>query len=91
MTASSSAESANHRFRRGREPATASRIPAGKGIFIIDVGDSALAPHQSAIDHIHYHRQGSHSLPASSFYLKLLRQRLTAPRLRFELVEVQIA
>jgi hypothetical protein len=73
------------------EPAAASRIPRDKGIFVIDVGDSALAPHQSAEDHVHYYRLGSHSVAASSFYLELLRQRLTAPKLHFELAEVQVA
>jgi hypothetical protein len=72
------------------ERAAASKIPSGRGVFVIDVGDSALAPHQSAIDHVHYYRQGGHSIPAPTFYLELLRQRLTAPRLGFELTQVEI-
>lgn len=73
------------------QPALLSRIPSGLGVFVIDIGDSALAPHMSRRDHVHYHRQGGRSVPASAFYLELLRQRLTAPRLVFELTAVQPA
>jgi hypothetical protein len=58
--------------------------------YVIDVSDSPLAPHQSARDHVHCRRQGGRSVPASSFYLDLLRQWLTAPRLEFELTDVEI-
>jgi hypothetical protein len=72
------------------ERAPESKIPPDRGVFVVDVGDSALAPHQSAIDHVHYYRLGGHSIPAPTFYLELLRQRLTAPRLGFELTKVEI-
>jgi hypothetical protein len=70
--------------------AEASEIPAGVGIVVVDVGDSALAPHQcafsggQAIKGIYYQRQGGHSVPAPHFYIELLRQRLTSPVLRYE-------
>jgi predicted HTH transcriptional regulator len=54
-----------------------SRIPHGKEVVVIDVGDSPLAPHQSARDYVYYHRQGGRSVPARHFYLELLRQRLS--------------
>jgi hypothetical protein len=79
-----------HDFRVHQvQPSAPSRIPAGNAVFVVDVGDSPLAPHQSTVDHIFYHRQGGRSVPASSFYLELLRQRLTAPRLEFELAGVE--
>jgi hypothetical protein len=73
------------------QPSSPSSIPPGLGVFVIDIGDSALAPHMSRRDHIHYHRQGGRSVPASAFYLELLRQRLTAPRLEFEMTDVRVA
>jgi hypothetical protein len=70
------------------ERAEPSRIPAERQVIVIDFGDSALAPHQcahgggEAIKHMYYCRQGGHSVPAPHFYVELLRQRLTAPRLK---------
>ena len=61
----------------------ASMIPADRDVIVIDVGDSALAPHQcvqgggGAIKFMYYMRQGGHSVPAPHFYVELLRQRLT--------------
>lgn len=69
-----------------REP-VGSAIPSGRTVIVIDVGDSALAPHQCAYDGpnaqsgIYYHRQGGHSVAAGHFYLELLRQRVTNPAL----------
>jgi hypothetical protein len=60
-----------------------SRIPADRDVIVIDVGDSALAPHQCVHDggdaakYMYYMRQGGHSVPAPHFYVELLRQRLT--------------
>jgi hypothetical protein len=65
-----------------REP-QGSLIPDGREVIVIDVGDSALAPHQcvhdggGAIRCMYYMRQGGHSVPAPHFYVELLRQRLT--------------
>ena len=76
------------------EPSTPSRIPAGCQVIVVDIGDSALAPHQclhggvGAAKHMYYYRQASHSEPAPHFYLELLRQRLVAPVLTADLVEV---
>jgi schlafen family protein len=70
-------------------PSATSRIPVSSAVFVVDIGDSALAPHQSRVDHVHYHRQGGRSVPASSFYLELLRQRLTAPSLEFQLASAR--
>jgi len=65
-----------------RDPQT-SAIPVDRDVIVIDVGDSALAPHQclhdggDAIKYLYYMRQGGHSVPAPHFYVELLRQRLT--------------
>jgi Putative DNA-binding domain len=65
-----------------RDPKT-SAIPVDRDVLVIDVGDSALAPHQclhdggDAIKYLYYMRQGGHSVPAPHFYVELLRQRLT--------------
>jgi hypothetical protein len=66
-----------------------SRIPRDREVIVIDVGDSAAAPHQSKRDHIYYHRVAGRSLPANHFYLELLRQRLTNPVLELTLREVK--
>jgi hypothetical protein len=66
-----------------------STIPGDKEVIVIDVGDSAAAPHQSTRDKIYYRREGGHSKPAPHFYLELLRQRLTNPVLEFELKGVE--
>jgi hypothetical protein len=60
-------------------PSLPSGIPAGKVVIVIDVGDSDLAPHQNVSDNIYYCRVGSHSIPASHFYLKILWQRERYP------------
>ena len=62
-----------------------SKIPEGREVIVIDVGDSASAPHQSKKDHIYYQRMGGRSVPAAHFYLELLRQRLTNASLEFSL------
>ena len=66
-----------------------SRIPTDREVIVIDVGDSASAPHQSKRDHIYYHRVAGRSLPAAHFYLELLRQRLTNPALELALQEIE--
>jgi hypothetical protein len=63
----------------------ASRIPSEKEVIVIDVGDSAAAPHQSKRDKCYYRREAGHSVPAPHFYLELLRQRLTNPVLELSL------
>jgi hypothetical protein len=70
-------------------PAQPSRIPVGTVIIVIDVGDSALAPHQSRRDNHYYYRQGGRSVPAPHFYLELLRNRLVSPKLEFALQRVE--
>jgi Putative DNA-binding domain len=67
-----------------------SRIPADREVIVIDVSDSAAAPHQSTRDHIYYHRVGGRSEPARHFYLELLRQRLTNPSLSFKLIDAAL-
>jgi hypothetical protein len=68
-----------------------SDIPVGRDLIVIDIGDSALAPHQSRRHRgQYYYRSGSHSLPAPHFYLELLRQRLTSASLDFDLRRVDI-
>lgn len=74
------------------EPSALSRIPAGRQVIVIDIGDSTLAPHQcahgggDARKYVYYYRQAGRSEPAPHFYLELLRQRLVAPALTAELV-----
>ena len=68
--------------------AVPSQIPLGREIIIIDVGDSASAPHQSKRDKLYYRREGGRSVAAPHFYLELLRQRLTHPVLQLELKNV---
>ncbi|QQS46355.1 MAG: ATP-binding protein [Acidobacteriota bacterium] len=60
-------------------PSSPSGIPAGKVLIVIDVGDSELAPHQNASDHIYYCRMAGHSKPAPHFYLQALWQRERYP------------
>lgn len=43
-----------------------SKIHKDKAIYVIEIVDSGLAPHQSAIDHVYYIRSGSRSTPASN-------------------------
>lgn len=71
------------------ERAIESRIPAGKIVVVIDVGDSALAPHQSRRQKVYFHRVAGRSEPAPHFYLDLLRQRLASPALEFSLQEIE--
>jgi hypothetical protein len=61
------------------EPAEGSVIPSGTVLIVIDVGDSALAPHQEASRKIYYHRAGGTSVPARHFYLERLRERSSFP------------
>jgi Putative DNA-binding domain len=76
------------------ERAASSRIPADRDVVVVDVGDSALAPHQCnfggdhARKYVYYHRQGGRSEPAPHFYLELLRQRLVSPILEAKFVGV---
>ena len=67
-----------------------SGIPPKRDVIVIDLGDSALAPHQSTRDHTYYYRSAGRSLPAPHFYLELLRQRQTSPVLDFELAGAEI-
>ncbi len=78
------------------EPATLSRIPQGRRVIVIDIGDSALAPHQcahgggGAQKHTYYYRQAGRSEPAPHFYLELLRQRLVNPALEAEPIRLAV-
>jgi len=65
-----------------------SAIPAGKVLIVIDVGDSALAPHQTSASKTYFCRQGGHSVPAPHFYVETLRSRLTSPSLKAALAGV---
>lgn len=68
-----------------------SRIPSGSVVAVIDVGDSALAPHQCAFGapkYFYFHRQAGRSEPAPHFYLELLRQRLVNPVLEAKLIGI---
>ena len=61
------------------EPDAATSIPANMTVIIIEIGDSNLAPHQSAKDNLYYYRVGGHSKPAPHFYLETLRGRSRFP------------
>ncbi|NUS21118.1 MAG: ATP-binding protein [Mesorhizobium sp.] len=65
--------------------ASNSKIPPDRDVIVVEVGDSASAPHQSVRDHIYYHRQGGRSVPARHFYLELLRNRATVAALQWDL------
>jgi len=60
-------------------PATPSAIPPGQSVIVIDVGDSMLAPHQTADTKIYYHRSGGHSVRAPHIYLEAIRGRQRFP------------
>jgi hypothetical protein len=47
-----------------------SRIPADKEVIVIDVGDSAAAPHQNKRDKIYYRREGGAISPCSPFLFR---------------------
>lgn len=72
------------------EPDTPTTIPAGTVVVVIDVGDSALAPHQATPNKTYYYREGGHSKPAPHFYLETLRNRLVRPSLEPELTGIQV-
>lgn len=72
------------------EPATPSAIPSGKVVIVIDVGDSALAPHQATPTKTYYYREGGHSKPAPHFYLETLRNRFAQPSLEAELTQIEL-
>lgn len=59
-----------------------STIFSGRVVVIIDVGDSALAPHQSESNKVYYHRAGGRSEPAPHHYLRLLWGREAYPSQR---------
>ncbi len=71
-------------------PDSPSAIPIGKVVLVIDVGDSSLAPHQTARTKTYYVRQGGHSVVAPHHYLELLRQRVVGPTLSARCEEVLI-
>lgn len=74
----------------------ASTIPSGRVVIVVDVGDSSAAPHQcdfgggGAQKHVYYMRQGGHSVPAPHHIVELMRQRLTAPVLTAELLDIRL-
>jgi predicted HTH transcriptional regulator len=77
------------------ERSVISRIPAGRVVLMIDVGDSAFAPHQCNFGGgesrkyvYYYHRRAGRSEPAPHFYLELLRQRLVNPVVEAKLVDL---
>ena len=72
-----------------------SRIPSDREIYVIDIEDSTLAPHQcvhgggDAKKYAYYFRQAGRSELAPHFYLELLRQRLISPALELSLVGME--
>jgi hypothetical protein len=66
-----------------------SRIPPGKDVIVVDIGDSALAPHQRKSDKVYFYRVAGHSVPVPHFYLELLRQRLVDAALALSLVSTR--
>jgi hypothetical protein len=53
-------------------PSVPTSIPAGRVVLVIDVGDSPLAPHQTANKRLYYYRPGGRSELAPHFFLDLL-------------------
>jgi len=70
--------------------AVPSAIPLSRDVIVVDIGDSALAPHQSRRNNTYYYRSAGRSLPAPHFYLELLRQRLTNAALEFDIQSVEV-
>ena len=68
---------------------TQTKIPENKVVIVIDIGDSALAPHQ-ALDKKYYYRVAGRSDPAPHFYLELLHQRYKSPTLDYDLDKIEI-
>jgi hypothetical protein len=69
-------------------PDTPTTIPASTVVLVVDVGDSALAPHQATPNKTYYYRELGHTKPAPHFYLETLRNRLVRPSLEAELVGI---
>jgi hypothetical protein len=71
-----------------------SRIPLDREVVVIDIEDSALAPHQCAQSggdakkYAYYYRQAGRSELAPHFYLELLRQRVISPTLEMKVHEI---
>ena len=72
------------------EPSSPSAIPAGLVAIVIDVGDSALAPHQASRQRTYYYREAGHSKPAPHFYLEAIRNRLVRPMLEPDLTGILV-
>lgn len=67
-------------FRIHEVPPTPCSIVSGdRGLLVIEMDDSPIAPHQSTHDHYYYYRVGSHSKPAPHFWLETLRNRVVKP------------
>jgi hypothetical protein len=61
--------------------AAGSVIPTGQELFVIDIGESRLAPHQASYptdNPQYFYRQGGKSIAAPHHYLEALRNRLTS-------------
>jgi hypothetical protein len=56
-----------------------SRIPEGRTVVVVDIGDSHLAPHQTAKTKTYYYRSGGKSEPAPHFFLDMLWGRQKYP------------
>lgn len=61
-----------------------SQIESGKGLFVIDIGDSPDAPHQ-ARDHCYYVRAASRTVPASHQLVVDISNRRKHPRFELKL------
>jgi hypothetical protein len=73
--------------------AAGTRVPDGRELVVIDVGESRLAPHQACFppdNPQYYYRQGGKSMPAPHHYLEALRNRLTAAVLEARLDSVTV-
>lgn len=60
-------------------PSAASKIPLGRVVLVVEVGDSPMAPHQTAASKTYYYRSGGKSEPAPHFFLDLLWGRQKFP------------
>jgi hypothetical protein len=61
-----------------------STILPDRALYVVEIGDSALAPHQSIIDHIYYGRVGGRSLPLGHRMVMDIINRRLFPYLKIE-------
>jgi len=59
-----------------------STIESGKAVYVVDIDDSTIAPHQSVLDNKYYHRSGCRSLPSNNRIIMDIAGRQKYPSLK---------